>query len=94
MAAGSPLFCEPNLTAREAACARVAARKRVRPSSIHSTTFRVAAGQATAAIEFLEDTPSTSTTFFVRSVAVGCFSRYRRGGESLAPRDQGDWRRA
>jgi threonine dehydratase len=49
-------FCEPNLTAREAACARVAAQTGA--TIVHPfDDLRVAAGQATAAIELLEDTP-------------------------------------
>jgi threonine dehydratase len=49
-------FCEPNLAAREAACARVAAQNGA--TIVHPfDDLRVAAGQGTAAIEFLEDTP-------------------------------------
>jgi threonine dehydratase len=49
-------FCEPNLSAREAACARVAAQTGA--TIVHPfDDLRVAAGQGTAAIELLEDTP-------------------------------------
>jgi threonine dehydratase len=49
-------FCEPNLTAREAACARVAAQTGA--TLVHPfDDLRVAAGQGTATIEFLEDIP-------------------------------------
>ncbi len=49
-------FCEPNLTAREAACARVAARTGA--TIVHPfDDLRVAAGQGTATIELLEDEP-------------------------------------
>ena len=49
-------FCEPNLTAREAACARVSRQTGatiVQPFDDQ----RVAAGQGTAAVELLEDAP-------------------------------------
>ena len=47
-------FCEPNLTAREAACAQVAARTGA--TIVHPfDDLRVAAGQGTAAVELLED---------------------------------------
>ncbi len=50
-------FCEPNLTAREAACAQVAARTGA--TIVHPfDDLRVAAGQGTAAIELLEDAPA------------------------------------
>lgn len=49
-------FCEPNLTAREAACAQVAARTGA--TIVHPfDDLRVAAGQGTAALELLEDMP-------------------------------------
>jgi len=49
-------FCEPNLSAREAACARVAAQTGA--TIVHPfDDLRVAAGQGTAAIELLEDAP-------------------------------------
>ncbi len=49
-------FCEPNLTAREAACAQVA--KRTGATIVHPfDDLRVAAGQGTATVEFLEDAP-------------------------------------
>jgi threonine dehydratase len=49
-------FCEPNLSAREAACARVAAQTGA--TIVHPfDDLRVAAGQGTAAIELLEDKP-------------------------------------
>ncbi len=49
-------FCEPNLTAREAACAQVAARTGA--TIVHPfDDLRVAAGQGTAALELLEDLP-------------------------------------
>ena len=49
-------FCEPNLAAREAACARVAARTGA--TIVHPfDDLRVAAGQGTAALELLEDMP-------------------------------------
>ena len=49
-------FCEPNLDAREAACARVA--KQTGATIVHPfDDLRVAAGQGTAAIELLEDHP-------------------------------------
>jgi len=49
-------FCEPNLAAREAACAAVAARTGA--TIVHPfDDLRVAAGQGTAAIELLEDAP-------------------------------------
>ncbi|HEY4249528.1 MAG TPA: pyridoxal-phosphate dependent enzyme [Lacunisphaera sp.] len=49
-------FCEPNLSAREAACARVAAQTGA--TIVHPfDDLRVAAGQGTATIEFLEDAP-------------------------------------
>ncbi len=49
-------FCEPNLTAREEACARVAARTGA--TLVHPfDDLRVAAGQGTAAVELLEDAP-------------------------------------
>ncbi len=49
-------FCEPNLTAREAACARVA--KQTGATIVHPfNDLRVAAGQGTAAIELLEEAP-------------------------------------
>jgi threonine dehydratase len=47
-------FCEPNLTAREAACARVSARTGA--TIVHPfDDLRVAAGQGTAALELLEE---------------------------------------
>jgi threonine dehydratase len=49
-------FCEANLTARETACARVAAQTGA--TIVHPfDDLRVAAGQGTAAIELLEDAP-------------------------------------
>jgi len=49
-------FCEANLAAREAACARVAAQTGA--MIVHPfDDLRVAAGQGTATIEFLEDEP-------------------------------------
>lgn len=49
-------FCEPNLAAREAASARVAAQTGA--TIVHPfDDLRVAAGQGTAAIELLEDAP-------------------------------------
>ncbi len=49
-------FCEPNLTAREAACAQVAARTGA--TLVHPfDDLRVAAGQGTATLELLEDAP-------------------------------------
>jgi threonine dehydratase len=49
-------FCEPNLTAREAACAQVAARTGA--TIVHPfDDLRVAAGQGTVAVELLEDIP-------------------------------------
>ena len=49
-------FTEPNLTAREAACARVA--KQTGATIVHPfDDLRVAAGQGTAAVELLEDVP-------------------------------------
>lgn len=49
-------FCEPNLTAREAACARIAARTGA--TLVHPfDDYRVMAGQGTAAVELLEDQP-------------------------------------
>jgi threonine dehydratase len=49
-------FCEPNLTAREAACARVIAETGA--VLVHPfDDFRVMAGQGTAALELLEDAP-------------------------------------
>lgn len=49
-------FCEPNLTARERACAEVAARTGA--TIVHPfDDLRVAAGQGTAALELLEDQP-------------------------------------
>ncbi|HEY8995966.1 MAG TPA: pyridoxal-phosphate dependent enzyme [Lacunisphaera sp.] len=49
-------FCEPNLAAREAACARVS--RQTGATIVHPfDDLRVAAGQGTAAIELLEDTP-------------------------------------
>jgi len=49
-------FCEANLAAREAACARVSAQTGA--TIVHPfDDLRVAAGQGTAAIEFLEDAP-------------------------------------
>ncbi|HWA25902.1 MAG TPA: pyridoxal-phosphate dependent enzyme [Lacunisphaera sp.] len=49
-------FCEPNLAAREAACAAVAARTGA--TIVHPfDDLRVAAGQGTAAVELLEDAP-------------------------------------
>lgn len=49
-------FCEPNLAAREAACARVAAQTGA--TIVHPfDDLRVAAGQGTAALELLEDVP-------------------------------------
>jgi threonine dehydratase len=48
--------CEPNLTAREAACAQVAARTGA--MIVHPfNDLRVAAGQGTATVELLEDQP-------------------------------------
>jgi threonine dehydratase len=53
-------FCEPNLTAREAACAQVAARTGA--TIVHPfDDLRVAAGQGTATIELLEDAPGLDT---------------------------------
>ena len=50
-------FCEPNLAAREAACAQVAARTGA--TIVHPfDDLRVAAGQGTAAVELLEDEPA------------------------------------
>ena len=47
-------FCEPNLSAREAACASVAARTGA--TIVHPfDDLRVAAGQGTAAVELLEE---------------------------------------
>ena len=49
-------FCEPNLAAREAACAQVAARTGA--TIVHPfDDLRVAAGQGTATVELLEDEP-------------------------------------
>lgn len=49
-------FCEPNLVAREAACAAVATRTGA--TIVHPfDDLRVAAGQGTAAVELLEDNP-------------------------------------
>ncbi len=49
-------FCEPNLAARETACAQVAARTGA--TIVHPfDDLRVAAGQGTAAVELLEDEP-------------------------------------
>ncbi len=49
-------FCEPNLTAREEACARVA--RQTGATIVHPfDDLRVAAGQGTATIELLEDQP-------------------------------------
>jgi threonine dehydratase len=49
-------FCEPNLAAREAACAQVAARTGA--TIVHPfDDLRVASGQGTAAVELLEDEP-------------------------------------
>jgi threonine dehydratase len=49
-------FCEPNLTAREEACTRVAAQTGA--TLVHPfDDLRVAAGQGTAAVELLEDAP-------------------------------------
>ena len=49
-------FCEPNLAAREEACARVA--RQTGATIVHPfDDLRVAAGQGTAAIELLEDMP-------------------------------------
>lgn len=49
-------FCEPNLTAREAACARVVAETGA--ALVHPfDDYRVMAGQGTAALELLEDAP-------------------------------------
>ncbi len=49
-------FCEPNLAAREKACAEVAARTGA--TIVHPfDDLRVAAGQGTAALELLEDQP-------------------------------------
>lgn len=49
-------FCEPNLAAREEACARVA--RQTGATIVHPfDDLRVAAGQGTAAIELLEDQP-------------------------------------
>ena len=49
-------FCEPNLAARETACAQVAARTGA--AIVHPfDDLRVAAGQGTAAVELLEDEP-------------------------------------
>lgn len=49
-------FCEANLAAREAACARVSAQTGA--TIVHPfDDLRVAAGQGTAAIELLEDAP-------------------------------------
>jgi len=53
-------FCEPNLAAREAACAQVAARTGA--TIVHPfDDLRVAAGQGTAAVELLEDAPDLDT---------------------------------
>ena len=50
-------FCEANLAAREAACARVSAQTGA--TIVHPfDDLRVAAGQGTATIEFLEDEPA------------------------------------
>lgn len=49
-------FCEPNLTAREAACARVA-RQTGATIVPPFDDLRVAAGQGTATVELLEDFP-------------------------------------
>jgi len=49
-------FCEPNLTAREAACARVVAETGA--TLVHPfDDYRVMAGQGTAVLELLEDAP-------------------------------------
>ncbi len=49
-------FCEPNLTAREAACARVLAETGA--ALVHPfDDYRVMAGQGTAALELLADAP-------------------------------------
>jgi threonine dehydratase len=49
-------FCEPNLTAREAACARVVAETGA--ILVHPfDDYRVMAGQGTAALELLEEAP-------------------------------------
>jgi threonine dehydratase len=49
-------FCEPNLTAREEACARVARQNGA--TIVHPfDDLRVAAGQGTAAVELLEEIP-------------------------------------
>jgi len=49
-------FCEPNLAAREAACARVAAQTGA--TIVHPfDDLRVAAGQGTATLELLGETP-------------------------------------
>jgi threonine dehydratase len=49
-------FCEPNLVAREAACARVI--EETGANLVHPfDDFRVMAGQGTAVIELLEDAP-------------------------------------
>ncbi len=53
---GRITYCEPNLTARETACARIAARTGA--VIVHPfDDLRVAAGQGTATLELLEDAP-------------------------------------
>lgn len=53
---GRITFCEPGLTAREAACAEIASRTGA--VLVHPfDDLRVAAGQGTAAVELLEDVP-------------------------------------
>ena len=53
---GRITYCEPNLTARETACARIAAQTGA--VLVHPfDDLRVAAGQGTATIELLEDAP-------------------------------------
>jgi len=53
---GRITFCEPGLTAREAACARIAAETGAEIIPPFDD-YRVMAGQGTAAIELLEDAP-------------------------------------
>ena len=53
-------FCEPTLTAREAACARVAAQTGA--TIVHPfDDLRVAAGQGTATLELLDEVPDLDT---------------------------------
>lgn len=54
---GQVTFCEPNLDARETACARIAAATGA--TLVHPfDDYRVMAGQGTAAVELLEEQPS------------------------------------